>query len=127
MVEATQSYRERMKAQRAELRAKREAEQAELYRRMALRVEVQCRAEIAVRQAIRDEGRRKVSQVPRREIKLAAIAYIAKHPELIERMKPIVEQWRAEGFFGKRAARTIQNPHRGAEENSNKISDQIRL
>jgi hypothetical protein len=37
MVEATQSYRERMKAQRAELRAKREAQQAELHRRMALR------------------------------------------------------------------------------------------
>src|ERR1700753_3741152 len=96
MVEATQSYRERMKAQRAELRAKREAEQAELYRRMALRVEGQRRAEIAVRQAIRDEGRRKVSQVPRREIKLAAVAYLAAHPELIERVRPFVDAWAAE-------------------------------
>jgi hypothetical protein len=117
MVEAIQSYRERMKLQRAEARAKREAQQAELHRRIVLRVEVQRRAEIAVRQAIRDEGRRKVSQVPRREIKLAAIAYIAAHPELIAQVKPIVEQWRAEGFFGRQAA--IRNPHRGAEENSN--------
>jgi hypothetical protein len=97
MVEATQSYRARMKAQRAELRAKREAQQAELHRRMALRVEVQRRAEIAVKQAIRDEGRRKVSQVKRSEISLAAIAYLAAHPELIAQVRPIVEQWRAEG------------------------------
>jgi hypothetical protein len=34
MVEATQSYRERMKAQRAELRAKREAHRAEPHRRI---------------------------------------------------------------------------------------------
>jgi hypothetical protein len=61
-----------MKAQRAELRTKREAQQAELHRRIVLPVEVQRWAEIAVKQAIRDEGRRKVSQVPSREIKLAA-------------------------------------------------------
>jgi hypothetical protein len=95
MVEATQSYRERMKLQRAEARAKREAQQTELHRRMALRVEAQRRAEIAVRQAIRDQGR-KVSQVPSREIKLAAIAYIAAHPELIAQVKPIVDAWAAE-------------------------------
>jgi hypothetical protein len=41
MVEATRSYRERMKAQRAELRTKREAQQAELHRRIVLPVEVQ--------------------------------------------------------------------------------------
>jgi hypothetical protein len=96
MVEATQSYRARMKAQRAELRAKREAQQAELHRRMALRVEVQRRAEIAVKQAIKDEGRRKVSQVPSREIKLAAAAYLAAHTELIAQVKPIVDAWAAE-------------------------------
>ena len=33
MVAATQSYRERLKAQRADARAKREAEQAEWHRR----------------------------------------------------------------------------------------------
>ena len=33
-----------------------------------------------------------------------------EHPELIAEAKPIVEQWRLEGFFGKRAA--IQNPLR---------------
>ena len=68
MVEATPSYRERMKAQRAELRAKREAQQAELHRPMALRVEVQRRGEIAVKQAIRNEGRRR-SRRGRRQIR----------------------------------------------------------
>jgi hypothetical protein len=38
-----------------------------------------------------------VSQVPRGEISLAASAYLAAHPELIAQVKPIVEQWRAEG------------------------------
>ena len=30
--------------------------------------------------------------------------YLAAHPELIAEAKPIVEQWRKEGFFGKKAA-----------------------
>jgi hypothetical protein len=30
--------------------------------------------------------------------------YLAAHPELIAEARPIVEQWRREGVFGKRAA-----------------------
>jgi hypothetical protein len=81
-------------------------------------------AEKAVKQAIRDKGIRKVSQVKRSEIMAMAREYLAEHPELMEQMKPVIEQWRVEGFFGKRAA--IQNPPRRVEENSNKISDGIR-
>ena len=33
-----------------------------------------------------------------------AKAYLAAHPELIAEVKPIIERWRREGFFGKRAA-----------------------
>jgi hypothetical protein len=99
---ASQSYRERMKAQRAEARAKRDAERAERHRRIALAVEVRRRAENAVRQEIRSQGLRKVSQVPVREIRIATQAYIAEHPELIAGLKPVVEQWLMEGLFGKR-------------------------
>jgi len=34
--------------------------------------------------------------------------YLAAHPELIAEAKPIIEQWRREGFFGKRAARIVE-------------------
>ncbi len=41
----------------------------------------------------------------RHEIFAAAEAYLAQHrAELIADAKPIVERWRQEGFFGKRAA-----------------------
>jgi hypothetical protein len=80
-------------------------------------------AEKAVKRAIRDKGIRKVSQVKRSEIAALGREYLAAHPELIEAARPIIEAWRAEGFFGKRAA--IQNPSLSVEENSNKISDGI--
>ena len=56
MDEATQSYRERMKAQRAEARAKRDADKAEWHRRIELHVEVRRIAMAAVKATIRDRG-----------------------------------------------------------------------
>ena len=53
---ATQSYRERMKAQRAEARAKREAEKAEWHRRAELRYEIRSLALNAVKAGIRARG-----------------------------------------------------------------------
>ena len=43
--------------------------------------------------------------IARREIVALAKDYLAVHPELIAEAKPIVEQWRKEGFFGKKVAR----------------------
>ena len=56
MDEATQSYRERMKAQRAEARAKRDADKAEWHRRIELHVEVRRIAMAATKAAIRAKG-----------------------------------------------------------------------
>jgi hypothetical protein len=53
---ASQSYRERMKAQRAEARAKREAEKAEYRRRLELSCEVRRLALEAVKAGIRASG-----------------------------------------------------------------------
>ena len=52
----TQSYRERLKAQRAETRAKREAEKAEWHRRAELRYEIRKLALEAVKAGIRARG-----------------------------------------------------------------------
>jgi hypothetical protein len=56
IVMATQSYRERMKAQRAEARAKRKAEKAEWQRQIELRCEVRRLAMDAVKAGIRARG-----------------------------------------------------------------------
>jgi hypothetical protein len=61
-------------------------------------------AEKAVKLALRGQGL-KPQYIARREIVTMAKAYLAEHPELIAEAKPIVEQWRKEGFSGKRAAR----------------------
>jgi hypothetical protein len=53
---ATQSYRERMKAQRAEARAKRDAEKAEWHRRLELSCEVRRLALNVVKAGIRARG-----------------------------------------------------------------------
>ena len=53
---ATSSYKERMKAQRAEARAKRETEKAEWRRRAALGAEVRRLSLEAVKASIRDRG-----------------------------------------------------------------------
>jgi hypothetical protein len=65
-------------------------------------------AQAAIKRQLQAQGRRKPSQVPMREIALAAKEYPAAHPKLIAEAKPIVEQWRREGFFGKRAARIAE-------------------
>ena len=62
-------------------------------------------AEKAVKQALRGQGL-KPQCIARREIVALAKDYLAVHPELIAEAKPIVEQWRREGFFGKQGART---------------------
>ena len=53
---ATPSYRERMKAARAEARAKREAEQPEWHRRAELRYQIRKLAMDAVKAGIRPRG-----------------------------------------------------------------------
>jgi hypothetical protein len=58
MVEAKQSYAERMKAARAATRAKREAEKAEWHRRAALISEVRRLSLEAVKASIRARGDR---------------------------------------------------------------------
>ena len=66
-------------------------------------------AEKAVKRQVQAEGRRKLSQIAHREIVALARDYLAEHPELIPEARPIIEQWRVEGFFGKRAALSVQN------------------
>ena len=56
MVEATKSYKERMREARAEARAKREAEKAEWHRRAELRYEIRKLAMDAVKAGIRARG-----------------------------------------------------------------------
>ena len=65
----------------------------------------------AVKQALAAKGL-KPQYIAMREIVTMAKDYIAAHPGLIDEAKQIVKEWRAEGFFGKRAA--IQNPPREA-------------
>jgi hypothetical protein len=65
-------------------------------------------AEKAVKQEIRDKGVRKVSQVKRREIAALGREYLIAHPALIAQAKPVVEQLRIEGFFGKRAQLALE-------------------
>jgi hypothetical protein len=60
-------------------------------------------AEKAVKLALKGRGL-KPQYMAKREIVTLARDYLATHPELIAEAKPIVEQWRREGFFGKRAA-----------------------
>jgi hypothetical protein len=66
-----------------------------------------------VKEAIRREGKVKLSRVPHREIIAMARARLfedaAYRSRLIEEAKLIVEEWRVEGFFGKRAALSVRN------------------
>jgi hypothetical protein len=63
-------------------------------------------AEKVVKRSLAAKGI-KPQLITKREITAMAKAYLAEHPQLIAEAKPIVEQWRREGFFGKRAARTV--------------------
>jgi hypothetical protein len=91
MVEATHSV------QQAQLRARMSRAVICLARQRAIR---------ELKLALQRQGRRRVWHVSMREIVAMANEYLAAHPELIDEAKPIIEQWRREGFFGKRAART---------------------
>ena len=62
-------------------------------------------AEKAVKLALRGQGL-KPQYIARREIVIMTKDYLEAHPELVAEAKPIIERWRKEGFFGKRAART---------------------
>ena len=64
---ATQSYRERIKAQRAEASAQRKAEQAARQQQIELRCEVHRLALTAVKAGIQAKGQRKLSTYSRAE------------------------------------------------------------
>jgi hypothetical protein len=64
-------------------------------------------AEKAVKLALKRQGL-KPQYMARREIVARAERYLAAHPELIAEARPIIERWRREGFFGRRAARELE-------------------
>ena len=78
--------------------------------RQAIAVQVLCerRAREEIKDQIRRQGKVKLSRVPYREIIAMARARLfedaAYRAKLIAEARPIVDQWTAEGFFGKRAA-----------------------
>ena len=82
---ATQSYRERMKAARAQASAKRKAEQAARQRQIELRCEVHRLALAAVKAGIQAKGQRKLSTYSRAELTMMANALIA--PWFIEQVR----------------------------------------
>jgi hypothetical protein len=85
MVEAIQSYRERMKAARAHASAQRKAEQAARQRQIELRCEVHRLALAAVKAGIQAKGQRKLSTYSRAELTMMANALIA--PWFIEQVR----------------------------------------
>jgi hypothetical protein len=77
IVMASQSYRERMKAARAEASAQRKAEKAARQRQIELRCEVHRLAMAAVKAGIQAKGQRKLSTYSRAELTMMANALIA--------------------------------------------------
>ncbi len=62
------------------------------------------RSKSAVKDAIRRQGTRKLSQAPSAEITAMAKVFFAQHHErLIADAIPVIEQWLATGFFGRKA------------------------
>ena len=84
MVEATKSYKERMREARAEARAKREAEKAEWHRQIELRYEIRKLAMDAVKAGIRARGD-KLSLYSHAQLVIQANAMIG--PWLVEQAK----------------------------------------
>ena len=82
---ATPSYKERMRAARAEASAKRKAEQAARQRQIELRCEVHRLALAAVKAGIQAKGQRKLSTYSRAELTMMANALIA--PWFIEQVR----------------------------------------
>ena len=109
MVEATPSLTQ------AQRQAQRQAQ--------AVRVLAMHTAKREVKEQLRSQGI-KVSRVPHREITALAKARLfedgAYRTRLIAEARPIVEQWTAEGFFGKQAAQ------RQLERNSKHLSNSER-
>ena len=79
----------------------------------AVRVLVMYAAKREVKDRLRREGKVKLSRVPHREITTLAKARLFEDGEyrarLIAEARPIVDQWTAEGFFGKLAALSVRN------------------
>ena len=98
MVEATPSLTQ------AQRQAQRQAQ--------AVRVLAMYTAKREVKDRLRRQGI-KLSRVPHHEIERLARARLFEDAEyrsrLIEEAKLIVEEWRVEGFFGKRAALSVRN------------------
>jgi hypothetical protein len=82
---ATPSYKERMRAARAEASAKRKAEQAARQRQIELRCEVHRLALAAVKAGIQTKGQRKLSTYSRAELTMMTNALIA--PWFIEQVR----------------------------------------
>ena len=87
-----------------------------LAQRQTIAVQVLCerRACEEIKDQIRRQGKVKLRSVPHREIIAMARARLFEDAEyrsrLIEEAKLIVEEWRVEGFFGKRAALAPKEP-----------------
>ena len=83
----------------------------------AVRVLAMHTAKRDVKDRLRREGKVKLSRVPHREIIAMARARLFEDAEyrakLIAEARPIVDQWKAEGFFGKRAALAPKEPQQG--------------
>ena len=103
MDEATQSYRERMKAQRAEARGKRDADKAEWHRRIELHVEVRRIAMAAVKATIRDRGD-KLSVYSPAQLRAQADAMIGSwlvaqaKDRIVERNSEFETAWQRRGY-----------------------------
>ena len=91
---AAPSYRERMKAARAEASALRKAEQAERQRQIELRCEVHRLALAAVKAGIQAKGQRKLSTYSRAELTMMTNALIA--PWFIEQVRAKIDERKSE-------------------------------
>jgi hypothetical protein len=81
-------------------------------RAMAVRVEALRRAKADTKRAYQAQGI-KLTAIPQKEIVAAAEARLlgdaAYRAKLIAEARAVVDQWTAEGFFGKRAAQSVQH------------------
>jgi hypothetical protein len=101
MVEATHSVQQAPAPNHAQRLAQRQAQ--------AVSVLAKRRAIAATKKRLRGMGL-KPQYMPLREIVALAEEYLAAHRAvLVAEARPIVDRWTAEGFFGKRAARSVQH------------------
>jgi hypothetical protein len=88
-----------------------------LAQRQAQAVQVLCewQAQEEIKDQIRRQGKIKLSKVPHSQlVRMARTALMedaAYRERLIAEARPIVDQWTAEGFFGKRAAQRQLEHH----------------